>query len=198
MALGADLGGGPLGTAGAAAGIAGLNVLDGDLLLTAEGGLLQRQVQGGSDGLALGGTGAALAAAAEAPEAAAEEGTENVPHVEAAKAAAGSSCPEVGIHAGEAELVVLGPLVLVGEDLIGLVDLLEAGLGLLIPGVQVRVVLLGQLPVCFLQFIVRSALFDAQDFIIVSFILVVCHWDSPHKTGHILHKQGDRKSCPPR
>ena len=44
VALGADLGCGTLGAAGAATGVAGLNVLDGDLLLTAEGGLLQSQV----------------------------------------------------------------------------------------------------------------------------------------------------------
>ena len=45
------------------------------------------------------------------------------------------------------EPVVLGPLLLVAEDLIGLGGLLEPGLGLGVIGVLVRVVLDGQLPV---------------------------------------------------
>ena len=48
---------------------------------------------------------------------------------------------KVGVHPRVAELVVPGPLLLVGEHLVGLVDLFELGLGVLVPGVQVRVVL---------------------------------------------------------
>ena len=164
--------------AGAAADVAGLHVLDVHVLLAAEGGLLQGEGQAGPDGTPLGRAGAGGAAApTKAPKAAAaEEGPEEVPHVKAAepaKPAAGTAGAEVGIHPGETELVVLGPLILIGKDLIGLVDLLEAGLGGFVPGVEVRVVLLGQLPVCLFQFLVRGVLLHAQDLVVISFIL--CH-----------------------
>ena len=61
----------------------------------------------------------------------------------------------VGVDAREAVLVVPGALVRVGEHLVGLVDLLEFGLGFLVAGVQVGVVLLGQLAVGLFDFIIR-------------------------------------------
>jgi hypothetical protein len=50
-------------------------------------------------------------------------------------------------------LVVLLLLVLVGEDFVGLLDLLEALLGLGVVAVDVRVELAGQLPVGTLDFV---------------------------------------------
>ena len=51
---------------------------------------------------------------------------------EAARTGAGAI---TGIHPRVAELVVAGPLVFVGEHLVGLVDLFKLGLGVLVPGV---------------------------------------------------------------
>src|SRR5205823_477351 len=53
----------------------------------------------------------------------------------------------LGPRAVEAEPVVLLPLRLVVQDVVGLLRLLEAGLGRLVPGVPVGVVLPGQLAV---------------------------------------------------
>lgn len=64
--------------------------------------------------------------------------------------------PKLGVHARVAELVVLGPLLLVGQHFVGLIDLLELGLGILVTGVQVGVVFFGQLTVGFFQFVVRD------------------------------------------
>src|SRR5699024_9556829 len=128
-------------------------------------------------GIPLHGAGA-LAAGTAAAEAAPEEGAEDVTqvdvaHIEAAEAAepaAGAAGAEVGIHPGVAELVVAGALLLVGEHLIGLVDLLELGLGILVAGVQVGVVLLGLLPVGLLDLIVAGPLGHAQDLIIIALL----------------------------
>ena len=103
-----------------------------------------------------------------------EEGTKDVsqgdvPHVEA-KAAAGAARSIVGIHPRVSELVVPGPLLLVGEDAVRLVHFLEFGLCGLVPGVDVRVVLFRQLSVSLFYFIVRSALAHAQDFIVITIL----------------------------
>ena len=42
---------------------------------------------------------------------------------------------EVGVYPRVAELVVAGPLLLVGQHLVGLVDLFKLGLRVLVPGV---------------------------------------------------------------
>src|SRR5664280_729846 len=76
------------------------------------------------------------------------------------------SCPGIVLPVG-AQLVVLRPLRGVGEDLVGLVDLLEAALGVAVPGVPVRVVLPGQLPVRLLDLRGRGGLGDAQGLVIV-------------------------------
>ena len=115
---------------------------------------------------------------AAAPKAPAEEGAEEIPdvaHVKAAEAT-GSASPagaEVGVDARKAKLVVLGPLVLVGQHFIGFVDFFKAGLRLFVPRVQVGVVLLGQLSVCFFQLVGRGVLLHAQDLVVVSFLF--CH-----------------------
>ena len=122
-----------------------------DLLLAAKGSLFKGDGQVGPQALPpLGGVGPLLAAEAAPAKAAAEEGPEqiaqvDVPHVE--PAAAKATGAEVGVHPRVTELVILGPLVLVRQDLIGLVHLFELGLGLFVSGVHVRVIFLGQLAV---------------------------------------------------
>ena len=170
--------GSPRLAAGTLAGLAVFHVLDGHVLLAAKGRLFQGQRQAGADGAALGRAGAGLSASAEAaaPKAPAEEGAEeiaDVAHVKAAEAT-GSASPagaEVGVDARKAKLVVLGPLVLVRQHLIGFVDLFKAGLRLFVPRVQVGVVLLGQLSVCFFQLVGRGVLLHAQDLVVISFLL---------------------------
>ena len=68
------------------------------------------------------------------------------------------------------ELIVLLALLWVGENFICLIALLEALLTGLVAGVKIRVVLLGELPVCFFYLIGRGVLADAQHLVIVSFI----------------------------
>ena len=172
LAVRADLRRRAGGAARALAVRAALDAADRDLLLAAEGGLLEADVQRGAQVVALarrvrvGARRAAEAAedvaedVAEAPEAA--KASEAVKPAEAARA-------RVGIEGGEAELVVLLALFLVREDLVGLVGLLEALLAGLVAGVQIGVVFLGQLSVCFFDFIRCGVLFDAQHLIIVSF-----------------------------
>ena len=129
------------------AGGAVLDPLDADFLFAAEGRFLEGQIQRRADVFAPhGGVGASPAAAC----AAAEEGAENVAQiVEAAEPAeacaaaeAGAACVgvEVRIHAGKAVLVIAGTLVTVGQNLIGLADLLEFFLRSLVAGVAVRMV----------------------------------------------------------
>src|SRR5581483_11979027 len=65
-----------------------------------------------------------------------------------------------------ADLVVPAALLGIGEDLVGLVDLLEAPLGLR-SSVDVRVVLPGQLPVRPLDLLGRRVLRDAEDLVVV-------------------------------
>ena len=68
-----------------------------------------------------------------------------------------------------AEAVVLGALLGVGEHLIGLVDLLEFFLGVLVARVDVRVQLLGQFAVRRLDGGLVGRALDAEHFIIVAF-----------------------------
>ena len=96
-------------------------------------------------------------AALTAAESTAEKAAEDVAQVAKVEAAAVSAAPGsravVRIHPGEAELVVPGFFLGIGQDLIGLVDLLELLLGFFITGVHVRVVFPGQLFICFFDFI---------------------------------------------
>ena len=90
---------------------------------------------------------------------------------EAAKAAARSAAEaRVGVKGRMTELVVLLALLGVAKHLGGLVELLELLLALLVAGVQVGVVLLGELPVCLFDLVVRGALAHAQDLIVISFL----------------------------
>src|SRR5439155_26680454 len=91
---------------------------------------------------------------------------------------AGAAAPVEGGAAGEAagplagadeaEAVVLFAFLLVAEDVVGVLDFLEAGLGLLVAGVAVGVVLPRQLAVGLLDLVLRGGLRDAQDFVVVT------------------------------
>ena len=172
-AVGTDLGGRALFAAGAAAGVALLDALDADLLFAAEGSLLKADGDARAQALAaLRRVGVRPRAAEAAAEKAAEDVAE-VAEVEAARAvgSAARTRAVARVHAGKAELVVARLLLGIGEHLVGLVDLLELLLGFLVAGVHVGVVLARQLFVCFFDLFLGSALGDAEDLIIVSFIL---------------------------
>lgn len=129
-AVRAGLGGGARLAAGAMAGIAHLSPCQLQLLLTAEGGLLKRDRKISPQALSLLRGISSLLLATKATEAATEEGAKDisqvdVPHIEAAEAAA---TPKIGVYSRMAELVILRPLLLVGQDLIRLIDLFEFGL----------------------------------------------------------------------
>ena len=155
------------------AGLALLHPLHGDRLFAAEGRLLKADGQGHADALApLGSIG--IGAPSAAAEAAAEEAAENVAQVAEVEAAVESGAgAEVGVHAGMAVLVIPGLLIGVRQDLIGLVDLLEVLLGILVAGIQVRMVLPGHFFICFFDLVLRGALGHAQDLVVIT--LVLCH-----------------------
>ena len=70
------------------------------------------------------------------------------------------------------ELIILGTLLRVGENVVCLVYLLELGFSLRIIRIEVRVILLGKLTVGFLYFIIGRTFLQAEHFIIISFF---CH-----------------------
>ena len=185
-AVGAGVSGGTRLTAGAVTGLTGLSAGQLNGLLTAEGRLLKGDGQVDPQGLTLlGGVGLLLTAetAAKAAEAAAKEGAEDVAQVTHVKAAAAkaTAAAKVGIDASVTELVITRALLLVRQHLVGLVDLFELGLGLFVAGVHIRVVFFGLLTVGLFDLFVRGALFHAQDFVIIPFIL--CHTLSPAYRG---------------
>src|SRR5262245_5092519 len=104
--------------------------------------------------------------------AAAEERGDDVPDIRGEAAAARDSArareasrPE----AGEASpRVVLLALLLIGEDVVRLLDLLEVLLGLFVIRVAIRMPLAGELPVGLLDLVLRGALLDAQDLVEVA------------------------------
>ena len=157
------------------AGLAVLVAVELEGLFAAVGGLLKGNFQLIPQVVALLG---ALAAGRSA-HAAAEQLVENIAHAaHAAKVEAPRPAEGIAIHAGsvKAKLVVPGALVRVGQHLVGLVQLLEAGLGLLVVGVQVGVALLGLAAVGALDVLVGGVFVNAQHLVIVAF---VCQCDSP-------------------
>ncbi|SCJ72664.1 Uncharacterised protein [uncultured Blautia sp.] len=72
-----------------------------------------------------------------------------------------------------AVLVVPGLLVRVGEDLIGLVDLLELLLRRLVPRIQVRVILPGHFFIGLFDLILRGSPGNPQDLVVIAFLF--CH-----------------------
>ena len=176
VAVRAHLRRGAGGAAVAVAGVTGLHPLHGDGLLTAEGRLFEADGHGQADALApLGGVGVGAPSAAKTAAEEAAEDVAQVAEVEAAVESTAATGAEVGIHTGVAKLVVPGLLVGIGQDLVGLVDLLEFLLGVFVAGVQVRMILPGHLFICFFDLILGRALGHAQDLIIISFLL--CHND---------------------
>src|SRR5262249_16211116 len=73
-----------------------------------------------------------------------------------------------GAERGVPEAVVLGALLVVRQDRVGLAGLLELGLGLRIFRILVGVVLVGELAVRLLQLVRRGAAADAENFVVVS------------------------------
>ena len=173
VAVGADLRRCAGRTAAALTGGALLAALNGDLLLAAESRFNKVHRHAHANTLApLRAIAPALTAAAKA---AAEKAAENIAQIAEIKAACAISaaCPVIGIHAGKAELVIARLLVGIGEHLVGLVDLLELLLGLLIAGVHVRMVLAGQLFIGSFDLVLGCAFGYAENLIIISFFL--CH-----------------------
>ena len=165
-----------------------------DLLLAAQRRLLKGH--GDVHAQIVAGDGAVLARAAA--EAAAEHRGKDV--LEAAEATAAEAAEIAKPAAAEAarlgavvaELVVLRPLLGVGQHLVGLVDLLELLLGGLVAGVHVRVVLLRQLAIGLLDGRLVRALLEAKDLVVVSF---VSHYQSPSDSGNRVKGTGNRNSC---
>ena len=127
------------------------------------------------------GTGAPAAKTAKAAETAAEQVAENIAKVHAAKPGPAETAAVFGgivrVHAGKTKLVVPFALFRVGEDVVRLVDLLKLFLCGFIAGVQVRVVLFGELAVGALDFGVACIFADTQHLVIVS---LVCHRITPY------------------
>ena len=169
--------------AGAVAGAAGLDAGEGDLALAAEGRVFKADLDLADDVLALA---RPSSAAGGRRSAAAEKVAEDIAQIsEAAEAAAKPAAEagarvrvEVRVDAREAVLIVPGLFVGVGEDLIGLVDLLELFLGRFVAGVLVGVIFHGQLAVGLFDLGVGRVLLHAQYLVIISFVLI-CHSFSP-------------------
>ena len=128
-------------------------------------------------GVGVGAAGTAETAKATAAEQIAEDIAQvNTAAETAAKAAteatAGLAGPIVGIDPSETELVIALALVRVGKNIVGLVDLLELFLGVLIAGVQVGVVLFGQLAVGAFDLGIGGVFADPQHLVVITFF---CH-----------------------
>jgi len=100
---------------------------------------------------------------------AAEEFSEDVPKniLEAAREV---EAPRKGAGVAErrvAELIVLGALLRVGEDLIGFGNFLELLLRLLVAGVAVRVMLERELPISFFNLVFAGVAINTEQFVIV-------------------------------
>ena len=143
----AGLRAGTLGCTGAAAVRTLLQPLDGNLLGTAMGRLHKGQVQIDIDIVApdgcvrIAGTGGSAESAESAS--AAEEGIKNIAYIKAAHAAhaakatgAGAGARSIGrIYSRMTELVVPGAFILVGQHLIGFINLFKFGFGFFITGI---------------------------------------------------------------
>ena len=198
MAVRADLGRGAVGTAGAVTDRAGLIAVHADLFLAAEGRLLKADGHTQADALApLGRIGVPALSGAEAT---AKEAAENIPQiakVEAAGTVSTAAGPRsvVRVHTRKAELVITGFFIRVRENLIGLVDLLELLLRLFIVRIQVRVILPGHLLICFFDLVLRGALIDAQDLVIITFFR--CHTLLLHARSEIRSRKPPLCGIPP-
>src|SRR5207248_2250931 len=66
------------------------------------------------------------------------------------------------------ELIVLPAFLGVAEDFVCFLDFLELLFGLLVVGIQVRMVLAGKFPVRLLDFVVLGGSRNAQDFVVIA------------------------------
>ncbi len=162
MAHGAQLGTGF--RAGAVAGVALVELGDGDFLFAAERGFFERDLQVVTQIVAALRAGRVVAAAEKifknaAASAAAKHFAENVERIVEAAAAgkAAAARAGAGIKGGVAVLVVGGALLRVAQDFVGLAEFLEIFLGRLVARIFVRMKFHGQLAVGFLDFLVARA-----------------------------------------
>src|SRR5690606_20751883 len=97
---------------------------------------------------------------------------------------------------GMSMLVVHAALAAIRQHLVGLLGLLESGLGLRVPGVAVGVVLHRTAAIGLLQFLLGGAAGDAQDFVVVA----LAHQSGPcclaDQTGMVHMRDGNRKAGP--
>ncbi len=92
-----------------------------------------------------------------------------------------------------AQVVVFLALFRVGQDLVGLVDLFEAFLGLLVVRVDVGVVFARQASIGALDLLVRRALVYAQDFVVIS-ILHACLSSQPSRKLFFTYRDSNTAS----
>ena len=190
----------------AVTGRAGLDARIRDLLLAAERRVLKADLDLRDHVLSLAGAGSARGGAACA---AAEEVAKNIAQIsEAAEPAKSAEAGarigvEVRVDTREAVLVVARLFVRVGQHLVGLVDLLEFFLCRFIARVLVGVVLHGKLTVSLLDLRIGCVFLDAQNLIIISFVLI-CHIVSPlcqvfrqAKRGGLLRPMADASELRP-
>ena len=162
-------------TAGAAANRTGVHTVDAHGLFAALGRLLKGDRDVGRHRGALARrVGILLPSAAEAAEQVAEQIAQIERIAETAEAAerVAAAGAEVRIHARVAVLVVARLFLAVGKHLIRLVRFLKLFLGVFVAGVEVRVILLCNLAICFFDFVVARVFAHAEHFVIISFL---CH-----------------------
>ena len=100
------------------------------------------------------------------------EAAEDILHAHAAAEASSTAAGGTATDTGVTELIVALALVGVTQHVIGLGQLLELLLGLLIPGVLIGVVLDGELAIGLLQLVGRSALAHPEYLVVIS---LCCH-----------------------
>ena len=125
----------------------------------------------------------------------AEELVEDAPHpAHIAKAGEieASASAEGVLRAVHAELIVAGTLFGVGQDFVGLVQFLEAGLGVFVVGVQVGVTFLRQLPVSLFDVVLAGVLRNAQHLIIISFC---CRSQLSHLSARMRRDEIEITDC---
>lgn len=111
-----------------------------------------------------------IAAAAAAPEDVAEDITEDIAEATGSGAAETAAAKSAGlaVDAGMTELVVGRALLIVGEHFVGIGNLSEFLRCLLIFRIAIRMVLLRQPTIGFLDVLAVGALVDAQYFVVVT------------------------------
>jgi hypothetical protein len=155
--------------------VAFLKFLDGDLFLAAMRGLLEFNLHVVAEIRATLRAGGIAASAASAEELVEDVFDVSCPERLAEKvkgivesARAGARAAAARVEGIVAVLVVGGALLRVAQCLVGFADLLELVLGGLVTWILVGVKLEGLLAIGLLEFVVRNAAADAEDFVIVA------------------------------